>query len=332
MVEPEPTLPVSAADVAAAAARLRSVAHRTPVVRSSTLDEITGARLFLKVEAFQRTGSFKFRGAYNAVACLSEAERAGGVAAFSSGNHAQAVALAARIHDVPAVILMPADAPPEKLAATRGYGAEVVLYNRYEQDRDELGSALQAERGLPLVKPFDDPAVIAGQGTAVRELLEEVGDLDAIVVPVGGGGLISGSALAARDIGDARVIGVEPAAGDDVRQSLAAGRRVEIEVPRTIADGQQTTAPGLITLPIIEALVEAVVTVTDAEIVDAMRLLHDRCKLVIEPSGATGVAALLSGLGAELAGLRVGVVVSGGNISAQRFAELLSAPNPTASS
>lgn len=316
-------LAVSAEDVDAAAALLEGVAHRTPVVRSATLDSLVGAEVSMKVEALQRTGSFKFRGAYNAVAALAPAARAGGVVAFSSGNHAQAVALSARLHDVAAVILMPDDAPESKLAATRGYGAEVVVYDRYAEDRDALGAALRAERGLPLIRPFDDPHVIAGQGTAVRELLQEVGRLDVVVVPVGGGGLISGSALSARAVGAARVIGVEPEAGDDARRSLIAGARVTIDVPRTIADGQQTTAPGQLTLPIMQALVDEIVTVSDAEIVAAMRFLFERCKLVVEPSGASAVAALLAGHVPGVGGCRVGVVISGGNVSVDRFAELV---------
>lgn len=321
-------LAVSVEDVAAAAARLEGVAHRTPVVGSATLDSLVGAEVSMKVESFQRTGSFKFRGAYNAISAMSVVERERGVVAFSSGNHAQAVALAAQLHGVPAVILMPDDAPPSKLAATRGYGAEVVTYDRYSEDRDRLGEALQAERGLPLIRPFDDPRVIAGQGTVVRELLDEAGPLDIVVVPVGGGGLISGSALSARAVGVPRVIGVEPEAGDDVRRSLIAGERVTIEVPRTIADGQQTTAPGRLTLPIMQALVDEIVTVTDAEIVAAMRFLFERCKLVVEPSGASAVAAVLAGRVPDVAGCRVGVVISGGNVSVDRFAELVaSAPD-----
>lgn len=317
-------LPVSIADVLAAASRLEGVAHRTPVMRCAALDRVAGAEVHLKVEAFQRTGSFKFRGAYNAVATLSEDERARGVCAFSSGNHAQAVALAARLHGVPAVILMPDDAPASKLEATRGYGAEVVVYDRYREDREQRGAALQAERGLPLIRPFDDPAVIAGQGTVVKELLDEVGHLDAVVTPVGGGGLISGCALAARAEGVDAIVGVEPDLGDDVRRSLLAGERVGIEVPRTIADGQQTTSPGVLTFPIIQAHVDEVVTVSDDEIVEAMRFLFERAKLVVEPSGATAVAALLAGRIARVQGAQVGVVISGGNVSAERFAALIS--------
>jgi threonine dehydratase len=305
---------IDRADVEAAAARLDGVAHRTPVFTSRTLDERAGGRVFLKAENLQRGGAFKFRGAYNTIAQLPPGT---GVAAFSSGNHAQAVALAASLLGVTAVILMPEDAPPTKLAATRGYGAEVVTYDRYSQDREALGLALAEERGLALVPPFDHPHVMAGQGTAALELLEDVPDLDALVTPVGGGGLLSGTAVAA----DGRKVwGVEPEAGDDVRRSLEEGRRVAIDVPRTIADGLQTTAVGEAPFAVIRDRVAAIVTVSDDELVDAMRFLFERMKLVVEPSGAAGVAALLAG---KIEGDRVGVVLSGGNVGAERFAELL---------
>jgi threo-3-hydroxy-L-aspartate ammonia-lyase len=301
-------------DVEAAAARLDGVAHRTPVFTSHTLDELVGGRVFLKAENLQRGGAFKFRGAYNTIAQLPPGT---GVAAFSSGNHAQAVALAASLLGAPAVILMPEDAPPTKLAATRGYGAEVVTYDRYAQDREALGRELAAERGLALVPPFDHPHVMAGQGTAALELLEDVPDLDLLVTPVGGGGLLSGTAVAA----DGRnVWGVEPEAGDDVRRSLEEGRRVAIDVPRTIADGLQTTAVGEAPFAVIRERVAGIVTVSDDELVDAMRFLFERLKLVVEPSGAAGVAALMTG---KIGGGRVGVVLSGGNVGAERFAELL---------
>jgi threonine dehydratase len=305
---------IDRADVEAAAARLDGVAHRTPVFTSRTLDERAGGRVFLKAENLQRGGAFKFRGAYNTIAQLPPGT---GVAAFSSGNHAQAVALAASLLGVTAVILMPEDAPPTKLAATRGYGAEVVTYDRYTQDREALGRELAEERGLALVPPFDHPHVMAGQGTAALELLEDVPELDALVTPVGGGGLLSGTAVAA----DGRKVwGVEPEAGDDVRRSLEEGRRVAIDVPRTIADGLQTTAVGEAPFAVIRDRVAAIVTVSDDELVDAMRFLFERMKLVVEPSGAAGVAALLAG---KIEGDRVGVVLSGGNVGAERFAELL---------
>ncbi len=305
---------ISLQDVERAARRLEGVANRTPVLTSRTLDERAGAAVFLKAESLQRAGAFKFRGAYNAISQLEES----GVAAFSSGNHAQAVALAARLLGKQATILMPLDAPPAKVEATRGYGAEVVTYDRYSEDREALGRALAEERGLPLVPPYDHPGVMAGQGTAALELLDEVGGLDLLIVPVGGGGLIAGCATAVD--GRARVVGVEPDAGDDTRRSLAAGERVEIEVPRTIADGLQATAPGRLTFGVNRERVDGIVTVSDEEIVEAMAFLFDRMKLVTEPSGAVGVAALLAG---RVAGRRIGVIVSGGNVGIERFCELL---------
>ena len=312
------------ADVEEAARRLEGIATRTPVLTSRTLDERLGAAVFLKAEPFQRSGAFKFRGAYNRLAQLSEQERRAGVVAFSSGNHAQAVALAARLLDVPATILMPSDAPAAKLAATRGYGADVVLFDRYTEDREALGRAMEAERGLTLVPPFDDERIMAGQGTAALELLADVPDLDLLVAPVGGGGLLSGCAVVAKaQASPLRVVGVEPASGDDVKRSLESGERVTIAVPQTIADGQQTTAPGVRTFPVLQANVDEIVLVSDDEIVDAMTFCFDRLKLVTEPSGACGVAALLAGQVA-VEGRRVGVIVSGGNVGSARFAELVS--------
>ncbi|MDP8970583.1 MAG: pyridoxal-phosphate dependent enzyme [Actinomycetota bacterium] len=310
-------------DVRAAAARLRGVAHRTPVLTSRTLDARTGARVFLKAEGFQRGGAFKFRGAYNKIVALAPDERARGVAAFSSGNHAQAVALAARLLGTSAVILMPADTPPAKLDATRGYGAQIVTYDRYRQDREPLGAGLAAERGLALIPPYDDPLIMAGQGTTALELLADVGSLDVLLVPVGGGGLIAGCATAAKGLlPGVRVVGVEPALGDDTRRSLQAGRRVRIPLPRTIADGQQADIPGRLTFEINRRLVDDVVLVEDADILDAMAFLFDRLKVVAEPSGACAVAALLAG-STDCSGLRVGVVVSGGNVGLGRFCDLL---------
>jgi threonine dehydratase len=286
---------------------------------------MVGARVSLKVEAFQRAGAFKFRGAYNAVSSLHRGVLARGVCAVSSGNHAQAVALAARLRGSHAVILMPADAPAMKLAATRGYGAEVITFDRYRDDRERLVRELATERGLTLVHPFDDPLVMAGQGTVALELLEQAGELDALIVPVGGGGLIAGCATVIKSrIPDCRVIGVEPAAGDDVARSLASGRREQVQVGQTIADGQQAPSPGELTWPVIKALVDEVVTVSDGQIMAAMKLLFERVKLVAEPSGACALAALTSGaLGFD--GQRVGVLVSGGNIGAQAFAALVGA-------
>jgi len=310
-------------DIRAAARRLHGVAHRRPVNTSRTLDELTGAHVFLKAENLQRAGAFKFRGAFNAVASLPAEERRGGVATVSSGNHAQALALAARLHDVPAVILMPEDAPEAKLAATRGYGAEVIPFDRYAQDREALLAELVEARGLQPVHPYDDPGVMAGQGTAALELLEDAGPLDLLLVPVGGGGLIAGCATAIAGVSPGtRVIGVEPEAGDDTRRSLQAGERVTIPVPRTIADGQQLPAPGELTFPVVQQLVEDVVTVSDAEIVATMRVLFERCKTVAEPSGASAPAALLHGR-LPLPGARVGAIISGGNVAADRFAALM---------
>ena len=315
---------ISLADVLAASERLEGVANRTPVLTSRSLDEATGAdRVLLKAENLQRVGAFKFRGAYNAVACLRPDERARGVATVSSGNHAQAVALAARLHEIPAVILMPEDAPTGKLAATRGYGAEVVLFDRYAEDREALLAALVQERGVVPIHPYDDLNVMAGQGTVALELIRDAGPIDVLLVCLGGGGLLSGCATAVAGLSPTtRVIGVEPEAGDDFVRSLAAGERVRIPVPRTIADGQQLPIPGELTFPIVQELVSEVVTVSDEEIVAAMRFLFERVKKVAEPSGASALAALLAGK-VDVAGARVGVTISGGNVTAERFAELV---------
>jgi threo-3-hydroxy-L-aspartate ammonia-lyase len=314
---------LSLTDVRSAADRIAGVAHRTPVLTSRTLDERVGARVFLKAENFQRIGAFKFRGAYNAISRLTPDQLRYGVAAYSSGNHAQAVALAARIAGAKAVILMPTDAPPTKLAATRGYGAEVVTYDRYTQDRAALAKELATERGLTLIPPYDHYDVMAGQGTVALELIEEVGHLGALLVPVGGGGLMAGCATAATMMSPGiRMIGVEPAAGDDHARSLAAGERVEIDVPRTIADGQAISTPGELTFAVNRRLVDAFELVSDEEIVAAMAFAFERLKIVLEPSGACALAALLAG---RIRGLpeRVGVVLSGGNVGLDRFVELL---------
>ena len=312
---------IELADVQAAAQRLHGVAHRTPVLRSRTLDALAGAAVHVKAECFQRCGAFKFRGAYNKIVSLREDDRARGVLAYSSGNHAQAVALVARLLGTSATIVMPEDTPAAKLEATRGYGAEVVMYDRFAQKREEIGARLAEERGLALIKPYDDPLVIAGQGTVALELLVEVPELDLLVTPVGGGGLIAGCATVAKTLRpEMRVAGVEPEAGNDTAQSLASGKRVNVGVPRTIADGLQAAEPGELTFAINRELVDEIVTVSDAEIVDAMAFLFDRLKIVVEPSGAVGIAALLNG---RLHGATVGVVISGGNVGAQRFAELV---------
>jgi threo-3-hydroxy-L-aspartate ammonia-lyase len=315
---------ISLDDVRAAARRIDGVAHRTPVLTSRALDEATGATVLLKAENLQRAGAFKFRGAYNAVASLSEEERGRGVATVSSGNHAQALALAARLHDTPAVILMPEDSPAGKLAATEGHGAEVIRFDRYAEDREQLLAALVAERGLVPVHPYDDERVMAGQGTVALELIEDAGPLDLLLVCVGGGGLISGCATAAKALLDGvRVIGVEPEAGDDVKRSLEAGERVRIEVPRTIADGQQLPMPGELTFDVIRERVDGIALASDGEIVDAMRFLFERMKTVAEPSGACALAALMAGRVPDTRGLRIGVTISGGNVTAERFARLV---------
>jgi len=310
-------------DVRRAAATLDGVAHRTPLFTSRTLDERTGARsVTLKAESLQRAGAFKFRGAYNAVASLDPDTRARGVVTASSGNHAQALALAARLHGTTATILMPADAPASKRAATLGYGAEVIAFDRYADDREALTRALAQDRGLHLVHPYDNRHVMAGQGTATLELLEDAGELDLLVVPAGGGGLLSGAATAAKGLHPhLRVVGVEPEASDDIARSKRAGARQTVVVGKTIADGQQLATPGDLTWPVIDRLVDDVVTVSDAEILEAMRFLIERTKLVVEPSGATAVAALLCGR-IDAKGLRVGAILSGGNVDTARLAAL----------
>lgn len=308
-------LPVTFEDVRAAAERLHGVANHTPVVTSRTLDEMTGRQVFLKCESFQRGGAFKFRGAYNRLSQLDPAARQRGIVAFSSGNHAQGVALAAKILGIPAAIVMPDDAPPVKLAATRGYGAEVIVYDRQKESREEIAKKLAAERGLTLVPPFNDPDIIAGQGTAALELVQEVPDLDALVTPVGGGGLISGCAIAAKDVRpEIAVYGVEAEGADDARRSLREGHIIKIAPPTTIADGIRTESVGTLTFAIMRELLTDIVLVSDAEIMDAVRFAMLRLKLVVEPTGAVPLAAVLQNripAGAH----RVGVILSGGNIS-----------------
>ncbi|HKU81658.1 MAG TPA: pyridoxal-phosphate dependent enzyme [Candidatus Tumulicola sp.] len=318
---------IPSADVSAAVDRLRGVAHRTPVVRSRTLDESAGASVFVKCENLQRMGAFKFRGAYNFLASLSPQQAACGVVAFSSGNHAQGVALAAALLGIDATIVMPSDAPDVKLAATRGYGATVVLYDRERSHREEIAQELAAERGATVVPPFDDPRIVAGAATVAMELLDDAGPLDAIVVPLGGGGLMGGTAIAAhaRDR-DTAIYGVEPEAGDDFARSLAAGSPVRIGVPKTIADGLQTVAPSDLTFTIAREHGARVVTVSDAELAAAMRFAFERLKLVVEPSGAAAIAALLQRRIGDLEGKRVGAVVSGGNVDAAAYARLISSP------
>ena len=315
-------------DVRAAAKRLAGVAHRTPVLTSASIDRRVGASVFFKCENFQRAGAFKFRGAYNAIASLTESQKRADVVTFSSGNHGQALALAARLHGVAATIVMPADAPANKIAATRDYGGNVIFYDRTKEDREALARDLASKRGLALIPPFDHPGVIAGQGTAAAELFEEVGELDYLFVPLGGGGLLAGSALAARALSPGcKIIGVEPENGNDGQQSLQLGRVVNIPVPDTIADGARTTHLGRITFSIIREHVDEIGTATDRELIDAMRLLAERMKMIVEPTGALAAAAALRG-DAALQGNRIGVLISGGNVDADTLLRLITASAP----
>jgi threonine dehydratase len=318
-----PAASVTFAHIEAAARRIEGIAHRTPVLTSRTADELAGAKVFFKCENLQRAGAFKFRGACNAIAALSEEERARGVLAYSSGNHAQAIALAGRLRGVATTVVMPEDAPAVKVSATRGYGAEVVFYDRLTEDREVIGQRLAAERGLSLIPPYDHPEIIAGQGTATVELIEEVGRLDALFVCLGGGGLLAGAALAAKALAPGcRVIGVEPEAGNDGQRSLAAGHVIHIPVPRSIADGALTTHLGAHNFPIIKTQVQQIVTVTDSQLVQTMRFFAERMKLIVEPTGALAATAVLSKAFHRPAE-RIGVLVSGGNIDLKRFGELI---------
>ncbi len=314
--------PVSYGDIAAAANTLRGVAHRTPVLVSQSVNERTGAEVFFKCENLQRMGAFKFRGAYNALSNLSAEQKERGVVAYSSGNHAQAVALAGRLLGVPAVIVMPDDAPAVKLAATRGYGAEVAVYNRATEDREKISSALAATRGLTMIPPFDHAHVIAGQGTAAMELIEEVGPLDHLLVPCGGGGLTAGCAIAVKHLSPGtRVCGVEPAAGDDVTRSFQTKILQTVHNPDTIADGARTSSAGKLTFPLILQYVDDMLTVTDAELLRAMYYLWERMKIVVEPTGALAAAALFEGKLAAR-GQKVGIIISGGNVDVRNLAAL----------
>ena len=317
------TLPANYADIEEAARTIDGKARRTPVMTSRTLSERTGARLFFKCENLQRAGAFKFRGAYNALAHLPQEARASGVVAFSSGNHAQAVALAGSLLGIKAVMVMPSDAPAVKIDATRGYGAEIVLYDREREDREAIAKQLVAERKLTLIPPFNHRHVLAGQGTAAKELIEDVGALDYLLVPCGGGGLLSGCAIAAQQLSPGvRVIGVEPEAGDDVARSFRSGAIQRVPNPQTIADGARTEAPGDITLPLILHYVHDILTVSDDELLRAMFMVWERMKLVVEPTGALGLAALLQGK-VEVRGKRVGVIFSGGNADVKQLAQYL---------
>ncbi len=302
-------------DVQAAANRIKGVAHRTPVLTSSTLDGRTGAQLFFKAENLQRMGAFKFRGAYNAISQFTPDQMQGGVIAFSSGNHAQAIALAAKLLGTKATIVMPEDAPPNKLDATRGYGAEVVLYDRYSEDREAIGNRIAEEQGGTMIPPFDHPHIIAGQGTAAMEMIEDVGELDIVITPLGGGGLLGGTAIATHALSpNAKIYGVEPEAGNDGQQSLRTGEIIKIDTPKTIADGAQTLALGSLTFPIIHEHVTDIATATDEQLIDAMRFFAYRMKTVVEPTAALGLAAVLNG-SIDVAGKKVGIVLSGGNVS-----------------
>jgi threonine dehydratase len=311
------------ADVERAAARLKGVAHRTPVLTSRTANALTGASLYFKAENLQRTGAFKFRGAYNAVAALDEAQRKSGVVTYSSGNHAQAIACAGGLLGVPVTVVMPEDAPAIKVAATRGYGGEVVFYDRFGESREEIGQRLAREKGLTLIPPYDHDEVLAGQGTATLELLEDTGPLDRLYICLGGGGLLAGGLLAAGKLApDCEVIGVEPEAGNDGQQSLRKGEIVTIPVPRTIADGAMTPYLGARTFPIIRERVHDIVTVSDEMLVAAMRFFAQRMKLIVEPTGCLAAAAAFAAHD-EIAGKRVGVILSGGNVDLTRFAALV---------
>jgi len=311
------------ADVEAAAARLKTAAHRTPVLTSRAADSQAGASLFLKCENLQRAGAFKFRGAYNAIQSLDADQKARGVVTYSSGNHAQAIALAGQLLGVPRIIVMPKDAPVMKVRATEGYGGQVQFYDRYSESREEIGARLAAERGLSLIPPYDHPDVIAGQGTATKELLEDAGDLDVLFVPLGGGGLLAGALLSAGALSPScRVIGVEPEAGADGQMSLAAGHVVHIPPPKSIADGAIVTHLGAHNFPIIKSGVDRIVTVSDEALVAAMRFFAERMKIVVEPTGCLGAAAAFSGA-YHGQGDRVGVLLSGGNVDLDRYASLL---------
>ena len=307
------TLPTFA-DVESAAKQIAGAAHKTPVATSKTIDARTGAQLFFKCENLQRAGAFKFRGAYNALSRLTADERRRGVVTFSSGNHAQAIALAGQVLEIPRVIVMPSDAPEVKRIATEGYGGEVILYDRDKEDREAIGKRLASERGLTLIPPYDHLHIIAGQGTAVRELIEEVGALDVVFVPCGGGGLLSGSAIAAKAMAPrCRVIGVEPAAGDDATRSFRTKQLQTVNNPKTVADGARTPSLGSLTFPLVLEHVSDMATVDDPVLLKTMFYLWERLKLVVEPTGALGAAAALEGT-TPIRGLRVGVVLSGGNV------------------
>ncbi|MTC77448.1 threo-3-hydroxy-L-aspartate ammonia-lyase [Providencia sp. wls1916] len=310
-------------DVEAAAQRIAGIAHKTPVMTSTTVNKEFGAELFFKCENFQRMGAFKFRGALNALSQLTPAQKKAGVIAFSSGNHAQGIALAAQMLNIPATILMPIDSPEVKVAATQGYGAKVIRFDRYTQDREQLCRDLAEKEGLTIIPPYDHVDIIAGQGTAAKELFEEVGELDALFVCLGGGGLLSGCALAARALSpNCKVYGVEPEAGNDAQQSFRSGKIVHIDTPKTIADGAQTQHVGNYTFELIKQNVDDLLTVTDAQLVDRMKFYAERMKIIVEPTGCLSFAAALK-MKEQLRGKRIGIIISGGNVDIKRFAELM---------
>ncbi|MEQ5136305.1 MULTISPECIES: threo-3-hydroxy-L-aspartate ammonia-lyase [Providencia] len=310
-------------DVEAAAQRIAGIAHKTPVMTSTTVNKEFGAELFFKCENFQRMGAFKFRGALNALSQLTPAQKKAGVIAFSSGNHAQGIALAAQMLNIPATILMPIDSPEVKVAATQGYGAKVIRFDRYTQDREQLCRELAEKEGLTIIPPYDHVDIIAGQGTAAKELFEEVGELDALFVCLGGGGLLSGCALAARALSpNCKVYGVEPEAGNDAQQSFRSGKIVHIDTPKTIADGAQTQHVGNYTFELIKQNVDDILTVTDAQLVDRMKFYAERMKIIVEPTGCLSFAAALK-MKEQLRGKRIGIIISGGNVDIKRFAELM---------
>ncbi len=312
-------------DILAARQRIAGVAHRTPVLTSRQFNDLVGCEVFFKAENLQRAGAFKFRGAYNKIASLADEERKRGVLAFSSGNHAQATALAAKLFGIPAVIVMPHDAPQIKVNGTRGYGAEVVFYNRYTESREGTGERISQERGLVLVPPFDDDLIMAGQGTAAVELFEDVPELDFLLSPCSGCGLLAGLAVATKHLSPStRIFGVEPEAGNDTWQSMRKGERVEIEIPKTIADGLQTPSPGKLTFPIVKELVEDILLVSDDELIATIRFILERMKVLVEPSGAAAAAAVLHRKH-DFGGKRVGVVLSGGNVDLAKLADYLNA-------
>ena len=322
------SLPLKWEDIVQARERLRGVAHRTPVLLSRLFNEVCGCSVFFKAENFQRGGAFKFRGAYNKIRAEMDQRSISGVVAYSSGNHAQAVAITAQLLNLPATIVMPADAPQAKIAATRGYGAEIILYDRYKEDREEIGRRITQEKNALLVPPFDDYLIMAGQGTAAAELIEEVPHLDTLLVTASGNGLLAGTCVAARTLRPRmEVYGVEPEAGNDTFLSFQKGERVEIPVPHTIADGLQTSSPGKLTFPIVKELATGILLVKDGELVEVIKFLLERMKTLVEPSGAAAAAAVRFKK-ADLSGKRVGVILSGGNLDLERLRSFLGSSAP----